>query len=187
MSTDENKAIVAALLRGNLRREAARSGRRAVAADYVDHGALPGQAPGLQGAKQKWATYIACIRDMRVPIDALVAEADRVVVRFTVEGTHHGALLGIPPTGKRLRACGISIYRLAEGRIAENWEEGDRLGLLQQLGAIPAQAPSGDKECSRSAQVGRMGRQAYGAGLPGADSPEARSNEVPAGDSAQRE
>jgi len=64
------------------------------------------------------------------------------VVRFTVEGTHQGALLGIPSTGRRLLVSGISIYRLAEGRIAENWEEGDRLGLLQQLGVIPATAPS---------------------------------------------
>ena len=63
------------------------------------------------------------------------------MVRFTVEGTHQGALLGIPSTGRRLLVSGISIYRLA-GKMAENWEEGDRLGLLQQLGVIPARAPT---------------------------------------------
>ena len=66
----------------------------------------------------------------------MVAEGDRVVVRWTAEGTHQGELLGIPPTGKRLRFSGISIYRLAEGKVAEVWEEFDRLGLMQHLGVI---------------------------------------------------
>jgi len=111
-----------------------------VARDYIDGNPVAGQAAGLEGAKQKWAMYFAGIPDLSAKIDDLVAEGDKVVVRFTAEGTHEGTLLGVPPTGKRLRVSGISIYRLAEAKIVEHWEEGDRLGLLQQLGVIPTPA-----------------------------------------------
>ncbi len=110
--------------------------------DYIDHGALPGQAPGLAGAKRKWATVIASMGDLHVPTEDLVAEGDRVAARWGMEGTHRGELLGIPPTGRRVRVGGISIYRLVAGKIAEQWERGDALGLRQQVGAIPAQAVS---------------------------------------------
>jgi len=70
----------------------------------------------------------------------LLAEGDKVAVRFTVEGTQQGALLGIPPAGKHFRISDIGIYRLAEGKIAENWEQADMLGLMQQLGLL---APPG--------------------------------------------
>jgi predicted ester cyclase len=67
-----------------------------------------------------------------------LAEGDKVVVRYTVEGTQQGELLGVLPTGKHFRISGICIYRLAEGKIAEQWEQMDMLGLMQQLGVIPA-------------------------------------------------
>jgi len=54
------------------------------------------------------------------------------------EGTQQGELLGIPPTGKHLRFGGMSIFRLAEGKIAEQWEEWDKLDLMRQLGAMPS-------------------------------------------------
>jgi steroid delta-isomerase-like uncharacterized protein len=111
-----------------------------VARDYIDGNPVLGQAAGLEGAMQKWAMYFAGIPDLTAKIEDLVAEGDKVVVRFTAEGTHEGTLLGVPPTGKRLRVSGISIYRLAEAKIVEHWEEGDRLGLLQQLGVIPTPA-----------------------------------------------
>jgi predicted ester cyclase len=140
MSTDENKALVRRFFEAVFEEKRLERTDELFAPDYLDHGGLPGQAPGLDGAKQKWAMYLAGMPDLHVPIDDLVAEGDKVVVCFTVEGTHGGELLGLPPTGRRLRATGISILRLAEGRIAENEEEGDRLGLLQQLGAIPSPA-----------------------------------------------
>jgi predicted ester cyclase len=58
-------------------------------------------------------------------------------VRRSYEGTHRGELLGIPPTGKQVRVGGISIFRLAGGKIAEQWEQLDRLALMHQLGALP--------------------------------------------------
>jgi predicted ester cyclase len=87
--------------------------------------------------------YIAAFPDMRVPIEDVVAEGDKVAVRWALEATHQGAFLGILPTGKRIRMNGISILRPADGKIAEQWEQSDRMGLLQQLGVIPAPEHSG--------------------------------------------
>jgi predicted ester cyclase len=88
--------------------------------------------------------YLDAIPDFRVTIEDLVAEGEKVAVRRTYEGTHRGGpLLGIPATGKRSQFGGISIFRLANGRIAEHWEQLDRLALMQQLGVVPApDAPS---------------------------------------------
>ena len=83
--------------------------------------------------------YLDAIPDFRVTIEELVAEGDKVAVRRSYEGTHSGGpLLGIPATGKRLQFGSISIFRLADGRIAEHWEQLDRLALMQQLGVVPA-------------------------------------------------
>jgi len=112
-----------------------------VAGDYIDHGAMPGQAPGLEGAKAKWAMYLAAIPDIRVPIEDMMAEGEKVAVRWTAEGTYQGELLGIPPTGKRIRFGGISIYRLDEGKVAEVWEQIDMLGFMQQLGMVVIPGP----------------------------------------------
>jgi len=138
MSIDENKTIVRRFFEELWNAKRLDRLDELVARDYVDGNALPGQAPGLEGSKQKWAMYFAGVPDLSAKIEDLVAEGDKVVVRFTAEGTHQGNLLGVPPTGKRLRVTGISIYRLVEGKVMEHWEEGDRLGLLQQLGVIPA-------------------------------------------------
>jgi steroid delta-isomerase-like uncharacterized protein len=137
MSTEENKAIVRRFFEVVFAEQRVDLTDELVARHYLDHGAMLGQAPGLEGAKQKWAIYIAATSDMHVAIEDMVAEGDKVVVRWTYEGTHEGDWLGIPPTGKRFRTSGISIHRLAEGKIAELWQEVDGLGLMQQLGFIP--------------------------------------------------
>jgi predicted ester cyclase len=95
----------------------------------------------VEGAKQqRWAMYFAAIPDLHATIDDLVSEGDKVVVRYTAEGTQQGQLPGILPSGKHFRISAICIYRLAEGKIAENWEQADMLGLMQQLGVADARA-----------------------------------------------
>ena len=68
------------------------------------------------------------------------AEGDRVVVRFTAKGTHKGDLMGVAPSGKPIVVTGISIVRIAGGKIVEEWESFDQLGMMQQIGAIPGAA-----------------------------------------------
>ena len=140
VSPDDNKAIIRTYVETIFNQQQVDRAGELVASDFVDHAALPGQAPGLEGAKQKWAMYLAGIPDLRVTIEELVAEGDKVAVRRSYADTDRGELLGIPPSGKQLRIGGISIFRLTEGKIAEHWEQLDRLALMQQLGVIPAPA-----------------------------------------------
>jgi steroid delta-isomerase-like uncharacterized protein len=142
MSLEDNKKIVRTFFETLWNEKRLDRIDELVAHNYIDGNPLPGQAAGLEGAKQKWAMYFAGIPDLSAKIEDLVAEEDKVVIRFTAEGTHQGTLLGVPPTSKHLRVTGISIYRLTEGKLVEHWEEGDRLGLLQQLGVIPGPARS---------------------------------------------
>ncbi len=85
------------------------------------------------------ATYDA-FSDLRRPVEDLVAEGDKVVARTTSVGTHDGPFQGIPPTGKTITTTGITIFRLENGKIVEEWSESDLIGMLQQLGAFPAPA-----------------------------------------------
>jgi predicted ester cyclase len=73
-----------------------------------------------------------------VTIEDMIAEGDKVVVRMTMRGTQQGALGGIPPTGKQVAVSTIDIVRIEGGQIAEEWGIDDRLGMLQQLGLVPA-------------------------------------------------
>jgi steroid delta-isomerase-like uncharacterized protein len=137
MAADENKAILRRVY------QAFSSGDLAAldglfAADFVDHTALPGQAPGLAGTKQTIALFRAAFPDMQLAVEDLVAEGDRVAARVSMRGTHRGALLGIAPTGKRVAMAGMDLVRFAGGRIVERRGQEDMLGLMQQLGAIPA-------------------------------------------------
>lgn len=88
--------------------------------------------------KQFGALYRAAFPDMHMTIEDQVAEGDRVVSRVAFRGIHTGELMGIPPTGKQVRTSNIVIDRIVDGKIMERWSVGDNLGLLQQLGVIPA-------------------------------------------------
>lgn len=77
--------------------------------------------------------------DIHMKIEDSVAEGDKVTVRITVEGTHKGGHLGVAPTGRRVRIAGVVIVRIANGQIVEGWNSWDQLGLLRQIGALPAQ------------------------------------------------
>jgi len=86
--------------------------------------------------------YVTMLRggfpDLHLTIDMQVADGDIVVTRWTGHGTHTGAFQGIPPTGRRGSMTGIDIDRIHDGRTVECWTNTDELGLLQQLGVIPA-------------------------------------------------
>jgi len=84
--------------------------------------------------------YRDAFPDLSMSFDEQVADGDRVVTRWTAGGTHQGALQGIPATGRSARISGIFIHRLSDGIVTESWASFDRLGLLQQLGVIPALA-----------------------------------------------
>lgn len=105
-------------------------------ADYAGHSSA--EIEGLEGAKQFVAAMRSAFPDFHYTVEDEIAKGDKVVNRWVVRATHEGEFQGIPPTGKRVTITGISIYRLADGKLVEGWTEADMLGLMQQLGAIPA-------------------------------------------------
>ena len=82
--------------------------------------------------------FRAAFPDAAVEVDHQVEEADTVVSRWTVRGSHTGDFFGVPPTGRHITMEGFSEYRFDGDRMAESWVLYDQLGLMQQLGAVPA-------------------------------------------------
>ena len=107
------------------------------AADYTGHDPnLPPLPTGPEGVTLFTFASRTAFPDQRVTVEDLFAEGDRVAVRFTLHGTHLGALLDVAPTGKHLAVQGLAIYRLAGGRIVEGWVDLDMIGLLDQIGLL---------------------------------------------------
>lgn len=109
-----------------------------IAADVVDHSRPPGIAPGIEGVRQQFDGFRRAFPDFRATVLDMVAEGDRVVTYKAFHGTHEGELMGIPATGRTVEILVIDIVRLAGGQVVEHWNVVDRLGLMQQLGALPA-------------------------------------------------
>jgi steroid delta-isomerase-like uncharacterized protein len=101
--------------------------------DFVSHNNPPGFPPGVDGVKQFFSMFRDAFPDVSVVIDELVADGDRVAVATTFTGTHHGELMGVAPTGKRVSVTGIDIVRVAGGRIVEHRGLTDIVGLMRQL------------------------------------------------------
>jgi predicted ester cyclase len=81
--------------------------------------------------------YLRAFSDLRVTVEDAVADRDRVVTRWRLEGTQDGPLMGIAPSGRRVSVEGIRIDRVEKGKIAESWMQMDTMGLLEQIGALP--------------------------------------------------
>ncbi len=113
-----------------------------LATDVINH-ELSKEAVSGRDAYKQWATGFRQVTgtgfpDMRIVLDALVGEGDLVAKRWTFRGTHTGDYMGLPATGRQVVMAGITIYRLAGGQVRETWWNYDALGMMQQLGAIPA-------------------------------------------------
>lgn len=117
--------------------------------DFVCHSPVEDISPwtGTEITKQVVAAYLETFPDMHVTNDDVFAEGDKVVVRWTTTGTHSSELQGISPTGEKVTFKGITIYRMADGMIVENWWAWDALGLMQQVSA--AAQEMANKEVSR--------------------------------------
>ena len=80
--------------------------------------------------------------DSYFTVEDMVAEGDKVATRKTFHGTHQGEFMGIPPTGQQVSTGLIDVVRIVDGKVVEHWSMGDNLGLMQQLGVIPAPEPA---------------------------------------------
>ena len=108
-----------------------------VAEDYVEHDPLPGQGNGREGALDRFSIIIGALAP-HFAIEDVIAEGDKVVVRWTNTGTHVGEFAGIPATTKAFQISGIDIYRVDENHLLEHWHVVDQLSMLGQLGLLPA-------------------------------------------------
>lgn len=107
------------------------------APNFVDHDPV-NPLPGLEGVRQVVGIYRGAFPDLHITVEDWVAEGDKVVTRFRAQGTHKGPLMGIPPTEKQVTVTGIDMLGFEHGTILEHWGNRDDLGMLQQLGAVPA-------------------------------------------------
>lgn len=138
MSTEDNKALIQRSYN-----EFFNTGNLALidqlhSNDYVGHviGLLPIQ--GLEALKQLTSSYFRAFPDLHITLEDMIAEGDKVMTRVSWRGTHKGEFIGIPATGKQVTVTGMYEYRIADGKIAEWWDYSDDLGLMQQLGVVPA-------------------------------------------------
>jgi predicted ester cyclase len=126
MSTEETKALV--------RREQEELWNHTGNLDAAHELFAPGQA---EAARQEAADFRQGFPDVVSVIEDLIAEGDMVAARWSSRATHLGEYAGVSPTGNEVEFTGISVYRIAGGRIAESWTVEDELGLMRQIGAVP--------------------------------------------------
>ena len=140
MSAEENKALNHRFFEEFWDQKNLAVADELIDAHHVNHtpGSAPGLPPGPEGFKQFASVFMTAFPDLHLTIDDEIAEGDRVVTRWPSYGSHTGSLMGMPPTGKSIRITGITITRLTDGKATETWTNFDMLGLLQQIGVIPA-------------------------------------------------
>ena len=116
------------------------------APSYVLHdpGVPGGELRSTESFKQQWVSmFRTAFPDLQPSVEDQVAEGDKVVTRYTGRGTHQGELMGIPPTGNEVVVSGTIMSPVSDGRIEEEWNNFDALGMMQQLGVIPPPGQSG--------------------------------------------
>ena len=137
MSTEENKAVARRFV------EVWNLGGTEVIDELaapnlvVSYPLFPEEVHGPEAFKQLLAGVYQSFPDLGLRVDDMIAEGDKVAARWTTWGTHQGDMPGLPATGKRAEWTGITIYRIAGGKVVEERGEEDGLRMLRQLGAIP--------------------------------------------------
>lgn len=91
---------------------------------------------GIEAVIADWWAQLEALPDLEDRVEMLIAEGDRVAVRYTTTGTHEGAFLGIEPTGETVTITSMAVARVADGQIVEWWNHPDRFGLFEQLGLV---------------------------------------------------
>jgi steroid delta-isomerase-like uncharacterized protein len=145
VSTEENKAIVRRWFLESWNEGRLEVADELIAPDYDSHPAPTdvnfGRGPA--GQKEFLTFYRTAFPDVHMEIEDMVAEGDRVAVRWRGTGTHRGELMGFPASGKPATVTGMFISRVVGGKIVEGWANFDALGMMMQIGAIPMPAQGG--------------------------------------------
>jgi steroid delta-isomerase-like uncharacterized protein len=142
MSVEQNRAVVMTMVEQAMLRGDIESALSAYAPDYVYHNPVMDEMPalprGIDGMRLLMGGARAAFPDMVYTVEMVAAEEDRVAVLYSWTGTHTGEMAGLPATGRSVSATGAIFCRVQSGRIVEQWDIDDRLGVMQQLGFVPA-------------------------------------------------
>ena len=133
---EQNKQVVHQYFEAYDQQDTETIGQLVSSSNYFLH--LSGMPPmDWNGTKQFYAAAWSAFPDLHHEIFDIVAEGDKVAVRYNIIGTHKGELQGIPPTGKEVSFSAMDFITLVDGKVAEEWEIADTIGLMQQIGATP--------------------------------------------------
>jgi len=102
-------------------------------ASYVNHDAPPNSPPGPEGVRQIVMTFRTAFPNLEITIEKQVAEGDLVCNLATTRGVQKGPLFGMPPTGRMVVMTGMTMVRIANGKIMESWVKNDMAGLMRQI------------------------------------------------------
>jgi steroid delta-isomerase-like uncharacterized protein len=135
MSVDANKALYRRFIQeifneGRLDRLA-----DFTAQDYEVREAPPGSGSGAEAVKQIVTQFRTGFPDLKIVIEKLIGEGDWIAACATTHGTHHGTIFGVAPTGRKIAVSGLTMVRIADGKLTESWVKNDMASLMAQLGA----------------------------------------------------
>ena len=140
MSAEENKALARRWAEDIMNQRNLDVVDEIYASDFVAHDpTMPEDVRGVEGRREFYGMYQSAFPDAEITIEDQVAEGDKVVTRWTGRGTHQGELMGVPPSGNRVEVAGITISRIEGGKVVEEWDSYDALGMMRAIGAVPEQ------------------------------------------------
>ena len=102
----------------------------------IHHGYSSRIRPGVQGLREHYTALLKGLPDLRIEVEDVIAEGEKVAHRFTFFGTHRGEFLGVPATGKQISASGMQINLFSGGKCVEVWSVHDSYRFLAQIGAV---------------------------------------------------
>ena len=139
MSMAANKDTIRRFVEEGLNKRNAALIDEVYSADYVGHDPERPAPRSIEDLKMGMVGLLGNVfPDAQYSIDGLFAEDDMVIWHWTFRATHQGELMGIPPTGKTISFSGVNLFRVSNGKVVEDWVYRDTVGMLRQLGAMPA-------------------------------------------------
>lgn len=137
MSTEINKNNVRRVFEEGINQRSIAVLDELLAPDYINHN-MPTPMPGPEGLKAVLGVFLTAFPDFHVTVEEVLGEGDKVVSQGYFTGVHQSDFQGIPPTGRHVKVGYIDLWRVENGKLVENWVQLDMMGLMQQLGVIPA-------------------------------------------------
>ena len=139
MTTEENKTIVKRCIDEVWCKHNMAAVDEFMADNFVFDWAPPGVPSDIEGYKTAVVMLLTAFPDLQITVDNIIAEGNKVAIRWIGDATHEGEFMRIVPTGKKIVMTGVSFHDIVDGKILEEWSEMDLLGVMQQLGIYAPQ------------------------------------------------